>query len=79
MRARRKHTTATAIFKPRLLDQNLSHSTSNKTPMAINNRAPKTWAIIGASLGAHQARVIHNKPKPTATRELHPRVFLKLS
>ena len=42
-------------------------------------RAPPTWAITGASLGAHQVKVIQRRPNPTATNALHPRVFLKLS
>lgn len=86
MIAKMKQTTAANILRPRLLDQNLklnfyylSHNTSNNTPSAIKRIAAPTWARIGASLGAHQVIVIQRRPKPTATRALHPRVFLKLS
>lgn len=84
--AKRKHTTATNILRPRLFDQNLnyncmylSHRTKSKMPKAIKRITEPTCAIIGASLGAHHVRVIQRRPNPTATKALQPRVFLKLS
>lgn len=75
----KKHTTAKNIFKPGLFDQNLSHKTNSKIPKAKHKIAPNTWATIGAILGAQCTKVIHNRPKPKATKELQRRVCLKLS
>ena len=57
----------------------LSHNTKSRIPMTIKRMTDPTWAMRGANLGAHQVKVIQRRPKPTATKALHPRVFLKLS
>ena len=57
----------------------LSHNTNRSTPKAIKRIIDPTWAMTGASLGAHQVKVIQRRPNPTATRALQPNVFLKLS
>lgn len=49
---RMKQITATNIFNPGLLDQNLSQRTKIKIPMAKHKMAPSTYATIGAILGA---------------------------
>lgn len=72
-----KHKTAKAIFHPRLLAQKLSQRTNVRIPKVIRVKAPRIWAIIGASLGKQKERTNQKSPTPRVNNELQRRVSLK--
>ncbi len=46
-------------------------------PRAMRVRAPRMWAIIGASLGKQKVRTSQNNPTPKAKSDDHNKVVLK--